>query len=72
MVLTKVTEFSSETPTPVPYEDGNLRTNHVKSGCASRGLRNSDTIRPKQGTIERLQRSDNNALTEDDVLWFTR
>ena len=58
-------------PNHVPYEDGSVRTNHVKNECASIGLHNSDNARPKQGPIERLQRSDNNSLTEGDVLWYT-
>ena len=55
----------------VPYDDGNVRTTHVKAECATRGLHNSDTARPKQGPIDRLRRSDSNTLTADDVLWFT-
>ena len=55
----------------VPYDDGSVRTTHVKAECAARGLHNGDTARPKQGPIDRLRRSNGNTLTADDVLWFT-
>ena len=60
-----------DNPNFVRFDDYNVRTSHVKTLCALRGLKNDDTASPKRSAIERLIRSDSNILGEDDIIWLT-
>ena len=58
-------------PNHVSFDDHTVRTLHAKALCARRGLKNDDTASPKRAAIERLGRSDANAVVELDILWLT-
>ena len=62
---------NQDNPNFVRFDDYNVRTSHVKTLCARRGLKNDDTTSPKRSAIERLIRSDSNILEETDIIWLT-